>query len=132
MPSIEEPAGGSGGRGIFTIAMTLLVLGLIPPRPQESVATAALPGMIVGLIPQMVLFIISFLVLPLFLLGHHRQFHFVNRVDSFLLWINVLILIAIVFVPFSTDGAGDYAAVFDAALLFHANMFIVGFLFLLQ
>ena len=43
-----------------------------------------------------------------------------------------LILIAIVFVPFSTDVAGDYPAVMDAALLFHANMFIVGFLFSIQ
>lgn len=118
--------------GIFAIAMTLLILGISPPRPQVSMATAVLPGMIEGLIPQMFLFIVSFLVLALFWLGHHRQFHFVRTVDPFLVWINVLILISIVFVPFSTDVAGDYPTVFDAALLFHANMFIVGFLFLLQ
>jgi uncharacterized membrane protein len=52
--------------------------------------------------------------------------------DSALLWINILILIAIVFVPFSTDLAGDYPVVTDATLLFHANMFIVGFLFSVQ
>ncbi len=118
--------------GIFAIAMTLLVLGISPPRPQESVATAVLPGMIESLVPQVFLFIVAFLVLALFWLGHHRQFHFVRKIDPALLWINVLILIAIVFVPFSTDVAGDYPAVMDAAFLFHANMFIVGFLFLIQ
>jgi uncharacterized membrane protein len=118
--------------GIFAFAMTLLVLGINPPRPQESLATAVLPDMIASLIPQVFLFIVAFLVLALFWLGHHRQFHFVNRIDSAILWINILILIAIVFVPFSTDLAGDYSAVTDAVLLFHANMFIVGLLFSVQ
>jgi uncharacterized membrane protein len=71
-------------------------------------------------------------VLALFLLGHHRQFHFVHRIDPPLLWINILILIAIVFVPSSTDIAGDYPDVMDAVLLFHANMFIAGLLFSAQ
>lgn len=118
--------------GIFAIAMTLLVLGINPPRPQDSLAEAVLPGMIESLVPQVFLFIVSFLVLALFWLGHHRQFHFVRRVDPALLWINILILIAIVFVPFSTDVAGDYPAIMDAVLLFHANMFIVGSLFSFQ
>lgn len=118
--------------GIFAFAMTLLVLGIDPPRPQESQATAVLPDMIASLIPEIFLFIVAFLVLALFWLGHHRQFHFVSRIDPAILWINILILIAIVFVPFSTDIAGDYPAVTDAALLFHANMFIVGLLFSIQ
>ncbi|MDD1680055.1 MAG: TMEM175 family protein [Methanoregula sp.] len=118
--------------GIFAIAMTLLVLGISPPRPQDSLAQSVLPGMIESLVPQVFLFIVAFLVLALFWLGHHRQFHFVHKIDPVLLWINILILISIVFVPFSTDVAGDYPSVMDAALLFHANMFIVGFLFFVQ
>jgi uncharacterized membrane protein len=118
--------------GIFAIAMTLLVLGISPPKPQESLAQAILPGMITNLAPQVFLFIVSFLVLALFWLGHHRQIHFVHQIDPVLLWINILILIAIVFIPFSTDVAGDYPAVTDAVLLFHANMFVVGILFSVQ
>ena len=118
--------------GIFAIAMTLLVLGINLPKPQEAVAPEVLPGLIYGLVPQVFLFIVAFLVLALFWLGHHRQFHFIHTVDPALLWINILILIAIVFVPFSTDIAGDYPAVTAAALLFHANMFIVGILFTFQ
>lgn len=118
--------------GIFAIAMTLLVLGINPPRPQAAVADAVLPGMIEGLVPQVFLFIISFLVLAIFWLGHHRQFHYVHSIDPPLLWINMLILIAIIFVPFSTDVAGDYPAVTDAVFLFHANIFVVGVLFAYQ
>ena len=87
--------------------------------------------MIESLIPQIFLFIVAFLVLALFWLGHHRQFHFVHNIDPALLWINILILIAIVFVPFSTDVAGDYPDGDGCGLIFHANMFIVGLLILL-
>lgn len=118
--------------GIFAIAMTLLVLGITPPGIQDSDAILVLPGILESLVPEVFLFIVSFLVLALFWLGHHRQFHFVRLVDPVLLWLNILILIAIVFVPFSTNVAGDYPDVFDAPLLFHVNMFIVGLLFLFQ
>jgi uncharacterized membrane protein len=118
--------------GIFAIAMTLLVLGITPPKPPESLAPAVLSNMIISLVPQVFLFIIAFLVLALFWLAHHRQFHFVQRVDPALVWINVLLLISIVFVPFSTDVAGDYPEVLSAVLLFHANMLVVGLLFALH
>ena len=118
--------------GIFAIAMTLLVLGINPPKPQPDLAPAVLPGMIYDLIPQVFLFVVAFLVLALFWLGHHRQFHFVHKIDPALLWINILILIAIVFVPFSTDIAGDYPFVLSAVLLFHANMLVAGLLFAFQ
>jgi len=115
--------------GIFAFAMTLLVLGINLPKPAESLAPAVLTGLIEGLVPQVFTFIIAFLVLALFWLSHHRQFHFVRQVDPTLLWINIFMLISIVFVPFSTDIAGDYPDVLSAVLLFHANMLIVGLLF---
>jgi uncharacterized membrane protein len=118
--------------GIFAFAMTLLVLGINLPRPAESLAPAVLTGLIEGLVPQVFTFIIAFLVLALFWLSHHRQFHFVQKVDPTLLWINVFILISIVFVPFSTDIAGDYPDVLSAVLLLHTNMLIVGLLFAIQ
>jgi uncharacterized membrane protein len=118
--------------GIFAIAMTLLVLGINPPKPLEALAPAVLFGMIYNLIPQIFLFVVAFLVIALFWLSHHRQFHFVHKVDPPLVWINILLLIAIVFVPFSTDVAGDYPGVLSAVLLFHANMLLVGLLFAVQ
>jgi uncharacterized membrane protein len=118
--------------GIFAFAMTLLVLGINLPKPAASLAPAELTGLIENLIPQVFTFIIAFLVLALFWLAHHRQFHFVQRVNPTLLWINIFILISIVFVPFSTDIAGDYPDVLSAVLLLHANMLIVGLLFAVE
>nr|WP_320162293.1 TMEM175 family protein [uncultured Methanoregula sp.] len=115
--------------GIFAIAMTLLVLGIASPKPPASQAMELLPKEIFHLIPQFFIFIIAFLILAIFWLSHHRQFHFVRIVDPRLLWINVFLLIFIVLVPFSTDVAGDYPEVPVAVLFFHVNVLMVGLLF---
>jgi len=115
--------------GIFAIAMTLLVLGIASPKPPASQAMELLPKEIFHLIPQFFIFVIAFLILAIFWLSHHRQFHFVRIVDPRLLWINVFLLIFIVLVPFSTDVAGDYPEVPVAVLFFHVNVLMVGLLF---
>ena len=115
--------------GIFAIAMTILVLGITPPKPEISQAQAVLPGQIIDLLPEIFIFIFSFLILAGFWLGHHRQFHFVRIVDSRLLWINIFLLISVVFIPFSTDVAGDYPGILVAVLLFHLNILIIGLIF---
>ena len=115
--------------GIFAIAMTILVLGINPPKPEISEAQVVLPGQIFDLFPEIFIFIIAFLILAGFWLDHHRQFHFVHDIDSHLLWITVFLLISVVLIPFSTDVAGDYPDVQVAALLFHINILIVGLIF---
>ncbi len=115
--------------GIFAIAMTILVLGITSPKPDISQAQAVLAGEIVGILPEIFIFIVSFLILAAFWLSHHRQFHFVKIIDSRLLWINILLLISIVFIPFSTDVAGDYPEILIAVLLFHINIIIIGLIF---
>lgn len=115
--------------GIFAIAMTILVPGITPPKPDISQAQAVLAGQIVDIIPEIFIFIVSFLILAGFWLSHHRQFHFVRVIDSRLIWINILLLISIVFIPFSTDVAGDYPEILVAVLLFHINVIIIGLIF---
>lgn len=115
--------------GIFAIAMTILVLGITPPKPDISQAQTVLVGQISTILPEILIFIISFLILAGFWLSHHRQFHCVRDIDSRLLWINILLLIAIVFIPFSTDVAGDYPGILTAVLLFHINIIIIGLIF---
>jgi len=115
--------------GIFAIAMTILVLGITPPKPDISQAQTVLVDQIVNILPEIFIFIISFLILAGLWLSHHRQFHFVRDIDSRLLWINIILLIAIVFIPFSTDVAGDYPGILIAVLLFHTNIIIIGLIF---
>ena len=115
---------------IFAFAMTLLVLGMAMPQLSVSQAAAELPAYLEKLLPQFILFIIAFLVLALFWIEHHRQFHYLRIVDPTILRFNVAILIFIVLIPFTTDVSGAYDGVRIAVLLFHANILILGGLFL--
>lgn len=115
--------------GIFAIAMTILVLGITPPKPDIAQANTVLQGQIIGIIPEIFIFIVAFLILAGFWLDHHRQFHFVRTVDSALLWMNIFLLISVVLIPFSTDVTGNYPDILTAVLLFHINILIVGFIF---
>jgi len=117
---------------IFAFAMTLLMLGIAVPESSVSQTATDLSADLVKLIPQFVLFVIAFLVLALFWIEHHRQFHFLRIVDPTILRFNIAILIFIVLIPFTTDVAGAYDGVRIAVLLFHVNILIVGALFLGQ
>jgi uncharacterized membrane protein len=117
---------------IFAFAMTLLMLGIVVPESSVSQTAADLSADLVKLIPQFVLFVIAFLVLALFWIEHHRQFHYLRIVDPTILRFNIAILIFIVLIPFTTDLAGAYDGVRIAVLLFHVNILIVGALFLGQ
>lgn len=118
--------------GIFAFAMTLLVLGLDPPSIPKAQAATGIPPYIANLFPEFLFFVIAFLVLASFWLEHHRQFHFVRTVDPVILWLNIIILISIVFIPFSTDLAGDYDRIQSAVVIFHINLLIIGVLFLVH
>ncbi|HUT39186.1 MAG TPA: TMEM175 family protein [Methanoregula sp.] len=117
---------------IFAFAMTLLMLGIAVPESSVSQTVTDLSADLIKLIPQFVLFVIAFLVLALFWIEHHRQFHSLNIVDPTILRFNIALLIFIVLIPFSTDVAGAYDGVRIAVLLFHVNILIVGALFLGQ
>lgn len=89
--------------GIFAVAMTLLVLDLKLPEGIEFTTDAGLWRQLVGLKGHFLIYALSFIVLGVYWIGHHYQFHFVRRVDRGVLWLNLLFLLLITLVPFSTN-----------------------------
>ena len=118
--------------GIFAFAMTLMVVTISSPIFTKDQAATELPVHLMAMYAEFVMFFIAFFILASFWLLHHRQFHFVRTVDPVLIRINLLILAFIAFMPFTTNLSGDYSHVPIAVDLFHANLFIIGTLFLCQ
>ncbi|MFA5867693.1 MAG: TMEM175 family protein [Actinomycetota bacterium] len=112
--------------GIFAIAMTLLVLNLKVPTMSDQQAMADLPAALGRLWPHFFAFGLSFVLLASFWMAHHRQFHFIEKVDSVFIWLNVLMLGLIVLVPFSTSLMGEYEASHIAVVFFELNLFGIG------
>jgi uncharacterized membrane protein len=118
--------------GIFAVAMTLLVLDIKPPVHLRFETNEALVDHLSALEHSFVMYAISFVVLAMFWLGHHLQFHFVRHVDRPLLWINLAFLLLAVVVPFSTNLVGDHAHLQLPAVLYAVNLLALTLLLFLQ
>src|SRR4030043_908078 len=116
--------------GIFAIAMTLLVLTLSLPDMMDT--KLSLSQLLAEQWPKFFNYALSFVLLAIFWMVHHQQFHVIRRTDRIHVWINIGILMFVALMPFSTDVVGDYSGETMAELGFRANLMILGLLFLLN
>jgi uncharacterized membrane protein len=94
---------------VFAIAITLLVLEIKIPELEKDVTDKLLLQALSHLIPKFVGFIVSFLLIGLYWVIHHRMFGFVTSYDAKLLRLNLLFLFFIVLMPFSNGFYSEYA-----------------------
>jgi uncharacterized membrane protein len=113
--------------GIFAVAMTLLVLDIKPPAVIEA---AALPRELLALWPRCLSYAVSFLMLGIYWVGQHNQFHLIRCADRTLLWINIVFLMTISFVPFSTALLSAYPLWPSAQTVYGANLIAIGLVLL--
>lgn len=93
---------------IFAIAMTLLILEIpVPDVPADS-AAAELRGSVLALWPKFFSYVLSFLVIGTYWIAHHGTFQYFRSYDRTLMWMNLLFLLSISFVPFPTALLGEY------------------------
>ena len=96
--------------GVFAIVVTLLVIEL---RPEHDAVPAR--EMIVHAVPQILAFVLSFVVVGSYWIAHHRFLHHFTAVDRVVLWVNLALLLVVAFIPYPTAliGAthGDATAV---------------------
>ena len=111
--------------GIFAVAMTLLVLDLKLPETLAGIDDAGLREALLALLPKLESYVISFLVLCVFWLGHHRLMHLVRGVDQLFLWRNLLFILFITFVPFTTSLMGEHRDLDDAPLVYGVNLALI-------
>lgn len=90
---------------VFAIVITLLVLPLtaeidLPESGQDMAAHVWAQW------PRVLSFLVSFLVIGQFWIAHHRMFEYVRRYDQGLLWLNLISLLTVSFMPFPTALIG--------------------------
>lgn len=115
--------------GIFAIAMTLLVLGLDLPQQAKEFTDLQIYQFLRGEFQDFFNYALSFFLLASLWILHHRQFNFIRKTDAVHLWINIVVLMFIALVPFSTSLVGDFYHNGAAEFFFAFNMFCVGALF---
>ena len=94
--------------GIYAVALTLLVLDIKLPEGQAFLTNDALWERLLELERHFAIYVISFVVIGMYWISHHIQFHFIRYTDRRLIWLNMFYLLMISFVPFATDLMGDH------------------------
>ena len=84
--------------GVFAVAITVLVFGLLPIGTGETLDARLL----LHAWPQYFAYVVSFLSIGIMWMNHHTIMAHVARVDRPLLVLNLLLLMGIVAVPFPT------------------------------
>ena len=110
---------------VFAIVITLLVLEIKPPHLEE-LNDSALSYALLGLLPRIIGFVISFLITGLMWIEHHRIFRYIKDYDAGLLWRNLLLLLCVSFVPFPTALFSEYYWSRTAFILYTASFAAVG------
>ena len=117
---------------VFAIAMTILVIEIsIPEVSRVALVAGDLHGFLSGLLPRFVSYGISFAVIGIFWMGHHLMFHFVKRTDRTFLWLNMLFLMVITFIPFPAALIGQYAHKGVAVIVYGATLEAASILFMI-
>ena len=114
--------------GVFAIVMTLLVFDIDTPNLPLKKVEVFLWKELIRLWPKLITYIISFIVLGIFWISHHQQFKFIIKTDRNLLWLNIIFLMAVAFIPFSAALISQYSGSREAILIYGINLITIGFI----
>ena len=118
--------------GIFAIVMTLLILEFhVPNLPSNAPNVEVAPALII-LWPKFVSYVVTFVSLGFFWVGHHIMYHAIRRADRTLLWLNIFFFMFVSLLPFSTSVLNAFPEAFIAPLFFGANLAIIGWILFFQ
>jgi uncharacterized membrane protein len=114
--------------GVLAIAITLLTLDLPVPGHDEVAQHHGLWGALVNHWPSFAAYVISFTVIGIMWVNHHALIQRVAVVDRPLLYLNLLLLLFIAAIPFSTRLFAEFlrtgsADSHVAAAVYSANAF---------
>jgi len=111
---------------VLAIAITLLAIELKLPESAAVLNSGDLARHLIEMGGKFLSFFISFTVIGLYWLSHHRLFAYIRRYDATLLWLNLLFLLGITFLPFATGLLGSHIGFFLTRTLYAVTVAFIG------
>jgi uncharacterized membrane protein len=103
--------------------MTLLTLSLrLPATTTDHRVGKALEDAL----PSVYSYALTFTIIGLYWLAHHRMFRYICRLDVVLLVLNLATLGVVAFVPFPTSVLGDHGDTTVAVVFYASTMAVLG------
>jgi uncharacterized membrane protein len=106
---------------VFAVAMTLLIFEIAVPA---TTSDADLPKALLGLWPRYLAYVVSFVVIARFWVAHRLAFRLIARDDGVLVWLNLLLLMLVAFLPFPTAVVGEHAGSPAATVLYATSVIL--------
>ena len=118
---------------VFAIAITLLILDIKLPDKEQLITKELFDNNLEGIVPRLIGFLVSFFLIGFYWTIHHRIFTHVIRYDRTVLRLNLLLLLFIVLLPFSTSLVAEYNYLTRPYSIYYINLGLIGLsLFFLQ
>jgi uncharacterized membrane protein len=111
---------------VFAIAITLLVLEIKVPELHPAGDERMLWQALLDLLPKVIGFVLSFLVIGTYWITHHRLFRWVRGYDGRLVWKNLRLLLCVSFIPFPTAFFSEYPAYRTSLIFYAVSLVLVG------
>ena len=94
--------------GVFAIIITLLVLEIHVPVINNHNSVSELSAVLIRLFPKFLSWIISFFMVCVIRVNHHRIFERIQQISHGIFWLNAYLLLWCAFIPFPTAFVGGY------------------------
>ncbi len=114
--------------GVFAIAATLLALEIRIDDLRNATPEQVFNELLY-LLPHIISYATSFIVIGVIWLNHHALFHFIKRVDRISLTINLFLLMCVAFIPCSTAIVGKYREYPILVAFYGLSLSITGFVY---
>ena len=108
--------------GVFAVVMTILVLQLGGSTISNAETSTQLDAALLAQWPTFVSYALSFLVVGTYWVSHHTYFAFIGDVNETQLWLNLLFLFCLSFIPFAAELMGDHPDLRAGATLYGLNL----------
>lgn len=113
--------------GVFAIAMTILVFNIkLPDELKRGASEHEVLQAVANTWPQLMAYTISFIILGAMWMGHHNVFHAIRKVDRGTIWLNMLYLLWIGLMPFSTSVYSFHISTKTGLMAYWINVFLAG------
>jgi uncharacterized membrane protein len=114
--------------GVMAVAITLLILNVTVPEPGSGGHSLAYN--LAHMWPQYAAYVVSFLTIGIIWINHHAMILRLREANHAILFLNLLLLMSIVLIPFATALMADYLRVAHdehlAAAVYGGSLLLMG------
>lgn len=118
--------------GVMAIIVTILVLELKVPELAAGFTSTEFNKEALHLLPKLIAYAFSFLVIAIFWVNHHNFFHLLKRSDAGLLWHNNHLLFWMSLIPLPTAFIGEHPFSKEANIGYAIVMFLAALAYTLM